>query len=633
MALSNEAVAARKGLCSRKKCIIAIEAVLVACFFTLGIDIDKNTYGFWVFESIGKNGILISSSVIIGIFWCLQKAEKLLCYKSRILETGLQVLLSVFFTVFSLLSKYFEYDTDYGMGILTDSLSSKLSVCLAFVGGMVFFMHVFRLIWSACGSIKENEYDGECWLSRFFGNHLFRNCVVLVFLAWLPFYIIRFPGCMTYDAINSMGMYLGEIERTAIHPLIWGTFIGKIAEIGLNIGIDWFTPFVICTLEHVVLILLIAYTVQTLKEFGASLRVLAITLFCYIIQPNMFMWASTVNNDILYAAAIQLFTVELLVLLYSREVFFKQKHHCILMVIAVLGTILRYNGLYTMLVVILGVALHEGYLVIKRQTKAYWSAIVLILMIVPLIMGQWIQNGINMFYGVRPTSRAKYAMVIQQSARCLALYGDEISKEDYEALHTVLTWTDEELNKSYNPLSFDGVKNAFKADATKEELVAFLKAWLNLLKEYPGTCFRATANVVYHLFSPFVQNVCYFVKPYDSAIYRATGFDVGTLFSIEPLYGERVRYDLHYIISTIFSQIPLIGLVVNQAMYNILLIGMCGCTLFKKDRRLLVLSLALLVTLGITTIGPTVHNHPRYTYPIVYSMPVLVAAFIYRKDE
>ena len=198
MALSNEAVAARKGLCSRKKCIIAIEAVLVACFFTLGIDIDKNTYGFWAFESIGKNEILISSSVIIGIFWCLQKAEKLVYNKSRIVETGLQILLSVFFTVFSLLSKYFEYDTDYGMGILTDSLSSKLSVCLAFVGGMLFFMHVFRLIWNACGSIKENEYDGECWLSRFFGNHLFRNCVVLVFLAWLPFYIIRFPGCMTY---------------------------------------------------------------------------------------------------------------------------------------------------------------------------------------------------------------------------------------------------------------------------------------------------------------------------------------------------------------------------------------------------------------------------------------------------
>ena len=612
--------------------LTAVAAVLIACFFTFGTHDDMYAYGFWVFERVSPDGFLVSTAMVVGIYYLLKKyAGTLLKDRTSPVQTAMQVLLSAFFTGFSLLSQYLEVNTSMGLGLMTERLSSKISILLGFMGGMIFFMLVFRLIWRMSGSASGLAETKNARLLSFFGKHAFRNCVLLLTIVWLPQYLIRFPGTMNYDSWRSIGIYFGDLERTTQHPLIWVTIIGKLTEIGMQIGINWLAPLVICAVQHVLLILLVAYTVSVLRSLGASVRVQAVTLLFYAILPPMFMYASTVYNDTLYSAAIQLVTVEMAVLLFDRKAFFTRWHHMALTALGVLSTILRYNGFYVMVIMIAFVAVSELVLLIRRHARPVQTVAALLLLIVPLMTGQRIQKGFNELYGVRDVSpRVKLALVIQQVGRCLAVYGDKIPKEDYDAIHAVMTWPDEEYAAKYNPRRYDDIKLSFRNDASKEEIAAFLKAWTHLVQRYPGTCFIATAHVTYFLFSPLVQNVRYYptLDAQTSAVQDELGYDASELFQYDNFKMREPQLDLFFCMKEIYSASPVLGLLVNQAVYTILLAGICVCTLFKRDRRAWVLAAAMLATLGATFIGPAVHGHPRYTYPIMFCMPVLLYAYM-----
>ena len=82
-----------------------------------------------------------------------------------------------------------------------------------------------------------------------------------------------------------------------------------------------------------------------------------------------------------------------------------------------------------------------------------------------------------------------------------------------------------------------------------------------------------------------------------------------------------------------FDNIPFLGLYVNQGVMTLLLLGICLYALFDKNPRLLLLALPLLLTLGVTFIGPAAYGHPRYLFPILYSMPLLFGIFLTGKGK
>jgi len=198
----------------------------------------------------------------------------------------------------------------------------------------------------------------------------------------------------------------------------------------------------------------------------------------------------------------------------------------------------------------------------------------------------------------------------------------------------VLTWTDEEYAENYNPRNFDDVKDSFKLDATKEELGDFVKAWLQLVVRYPGTCIMATANQTYYIFSLLAENVRYYEGHTKHGSVAAKDYGMNTSqYMLHNNLLETVAHLYWVLQDHILPGVPGLGLLVNQGAFTLLLVGICLSVLFRKDRRVLVLTVTLLVTAGITFIGPAVYKHPRYWFPIMYSMPMLVAAYLYRQPE
>lgn len=598
--------------------------------------VDKAPVFSTLFLGTYKN-IWLYTMAAFGVFFLLNKLENVFSQKLEVLKSVGILFLSAFFSLFSLLGKYFGSKTKVDFfQVLYDS-ESLLAFSIAFCGGIFFFSMLICTI----GYLGENYNILRChkesvFLTRFFGKHLFRNSVIAMAICWLPQYIIRFPGAVPYDVWQSIAMHLGYTEITTQHPLIWGAMVGELVELGEKIGVTWLAPLVICFVQHILSMLMVGYTVLTLKKFNFNTWVLGFVLIFFGVFPPIALYASTLYNDCFYCLSIMLLVTEMAYYLYVRREFFGKKHHLFLTVIAVLGSGFRYNGIYTVAALIAVIAVREAYMLLKRREKLLRTTVILLLCtIVPLFSVQCIQDSVNEAFEAKEIrSRAILAMPIQQSVRCLITHGDTMAQEDYEALHAVLTWSDKKYEKNYDPRNFDGVKESFKLDATKEEMAGFIKTWIKLVMKYPDTCFMATANQTYYLFSPFAINVRYYksISAHTSKALERYDFDA-TPYVYENENLDDLCQELWEFYSKVFPGIPFLGFIVNPAVYTILLIAVCLWLLFSKDKRALVLAVPLLVTLAITFLGPAVYRHPRYVYPIMYSMPIFLSAFVFQKKS
>ena len=606
----------------------------ILMFLSFKVSIVKSEPIFSVFI-LGEYKLdLLYTMAAFGVFFILNKIKDIFSVKLGFLKLVGTLFLSAFFSLFSLLSLYFN-KTDVSLIRILRNFESFLAFSVAFIGGIIFFSIIFLTIcYVGENYVVVKGIQKSSVLERFFGKHLFRNSMIAMAICWLPQYIIRFPGVVPYDVWQSIAMHLGYTEITTQHPLIWGVMVGELVELGAKIGIGWLAPLVICFVQHILSMLMVAYTVHTLKKFKFSTWVLGLVIVFFGVFPPIALYASTMYNDCFYSLSIMLLLTELAYYLYDRKEFFGKKHHIVLTIVAVLGTGYRYNGLYTVAALIAAIAIWELYLLIKHREKFMRTVIILVLCtIIPLFSVQLIQGSLNDRFDAREIrSRAMLAMPIQQSVRCLITHGDEIPQEDYDALHAVLTWSDEMYEKKYDPKNFDGVKESFKIEATGEEMSGFIKAWINLVLRYPYTCFMATADQTYYIFSPFVKNVRYYESNsahIDKALERYDFDATPYVFVDETL--ETLCSELRIFYANVFPGIPVFGLTVNSAVYTILLIGICFCLLFSKDKRALVLAVPLLITLAITFLGPAVYRHPRYVYPIMYSMPLFLSCFVMQK--
>lgn len=610
-------------------------AVAFLVFFSFKADKVNGVPSFAVMPiNYYNNSSVTHLLLLVGACWLLYKVKDIILAPLKPLKTVGIVLLSSVFSLFCLLGVYFDLRIKLSFTDLLSSAVSFLCFVLAFIGGTAFFAVVIRLLWHVGENFCSFRFNYNEFLSQFFGEYMWRNCIVTIAVCWLPQYIIRFPGVVPYDVWQSVAMHYGYAEMTTQHPLIWGAFIGYLTELGEKIGIGWLAPLVVCFIQHVLGILMVTYTVATLRRFRFNPWVLCGVLVFFIILPPMSLYASTLYNDFFYGLAIMLLVVELVYYLYSRSEFFTNRRHLILTAVAVFGTIYRYNGLYTMAAVIAVVGARELWFVLKGKASPMRSlTLVLLCMIIPLSCGQIVQKSLNASFDAKEIrSRAMLAMPIQQSVRCLIAHGDTMDKEIYDDLHAVLTWTDEQYAKKYNPRNFDGVKESFKIDASSEEMSGFIKAWLKLVIKYPFTCFMATANQNYYMFSTLATNQRYYesIEAHTDKAMERYFFDCSPYVLHNATLRTLCNKLLHFEYN-IFPGIPVLGLITSPAVYTLLLLGISLFFLFCKDRRALVIAVPMLVTLAITFLGPAFYNHPRYVYPIMYCMPVFLAIFVLPK--
>lgn len=134
--------------------------------------------------------------------------------------------------------------------------------------------------------------------------------------------------------------------------------------------------------------------------------------------------------------------------------------------------------------------------------------------------------------GVVPGSvREVLSVPFQQTARFMKLRSDEVSKEEFEIINQVLPAS--KLGRRYNPDNADYIKDKFKVESTKKDLIEYFKVWLAMGFRHPRIYIDATLANTYGYFYPFeVHNVLSSYPFYIKGAPLATGeFDFHYEFS------------------------------------------------------------------------------------------------------
>ena len=226
------------------------------------------------------------------------------------------------------------------------------------------------------------------------------------------------------------------------------------------------------------------------------------------------------------------------------------------------------------------------------------------------------------------------SLPVQQTARYLQLYQDELTPAERAGIEGM--WGDvAEMAASYDPKIADPVKALYVRDASGADVAAYLKVWAGCFFKHPGVYFDAFFVHVYGWFDPGVSNsIRYETEDLPIAqsglfhgasrllifIYRMLGrFTPLAIWENVGLY----TWGLLLLTYEMLRRRKTTGFQVESASpLDDASSGEAASSLNAAP-----VLWPLYVTLLICMASPVFFGHPRYAFPIMFTLPYLILWF------
>ena len=184
----------------------------------------------------------------------------------------------------------------------------------------------------------------------------------------------------------------------------------------------------------------------------------------------------------------------------------------------------------------------------------------------------------------------------------------------------------DQLADHYRPDLSDPVKAVYRKESTAAERIAYLKVWVGLALRHPACCLSAT----------LIQNALLFdVSSYNLAWFVGTGLseeeeaalDIHRSEGLEKLEAAEANLRTAALTLPFALQLNTLG------FYCAVLLGACAIARSRRARGMGMLLLPLTVTLFFLPFGPCIVNQDRYGFPIIYLMPLALAALAHALQQ
>ena len=474
----------------------------------------------------------------------------------------------------------------------------------------------------------EQETDirtGSGRLLGFYRRHSFL-CPLLILLCGciLPLALI-YPGGMNADSWCQAGMYFrvvrpdwGLYEFTSHHPPAHTVYFSSIIALGKKLGSADLGLFAVMLLQAGMHSAVFAYALHTMRQLGAPRYLRVLGLLAAMFSPFYVTAYPTVVKDNVYSWAILLFVIEVICMLHLGRDYWRSGRHMALLALGILGSMLmRNNGKYVIYPMVLLLLI----VFFVRYQKTGLLRRVALALLLPVLAANLIQSGLMRHYDIEKGSiREALSMPIQQTARYVLERGDEVTAEEKAAIAAVLDY--DNMARDYYPMESDPVKDAFNPSATAADVLNYLKTWLRMGLKHPMVYVKATVNQSYPLVYPFAE--CNRLANGTLSRYHLFAAETIGIHDVEVaprLNNIRNEFnaDLFYL--------PFTGLVCSIPVHVLVLMLLCCYALSRRRWCFLIPALPLLLSVGIILLAPGISGTPRYAYPIVYSLPVVMAYY------
>lgn len=573
----------------------------------------------WSFECLGMFG---ASNII----WLILLAAVSLLYRfSSGYTAGLRTkAASVMSLVFSVLYSF------YNLSSVTkqyDNLLFKAIVLfVVFTGLFILFRHSLRIVykWYLSGQARElfgaSDSGNTCNTSktkRIFSK-VFLVSFVLCLLFWIPGYLYEFPGIITPDSINQIEQVLGLVTLSNHHPLAHTFLIGiclrpVYAITGdINAAVGFYT-----FIQMVLMALIVAYSVNSLKLIGLKLRWVYLSLAFYVLIPFQWVYMVTVWKDVLFAGLIMLFTATFIrVLLLGFE---KIKiTDLILHFIACVGTALfRSNGLYAFLLMIPFLCIwgFRAFKYRKRMIYTWGLSLAVILIIRFPVMGS---IGV-----VQADFIESLSIPIQLFCRVL-VEDKDLGSQDTQMVDNIIDTT--YIHELYAPDFADNMKELFRAgdtDYLEQHIFEYALLWIRTGVKYPGLYIDEYKNMTYGYWYPDNPQGegAYIVADNDGVCNNALGIERKWLMGGAP---AKLWLKTREIGTKLGTMLPVYGVLFCMGAAFFIECIALGIIISRKHKgKILPLLLPFFAVCTVLIATPVAADF-RYTYFLTMLLPTII---------
>lgn len=582
-------------------------ALCVAFALTLDVNVRSgNNYHNW-FASVPDTPVITVLFVLMLIL--LRRARPLL----PTLGWGSKAL-GAFLGVWWMLASSVRITQDVKQPFLSSGQMLKALVIAA--GMAVLYDLLFRVLayglegrldWAAAGVRRLR-------LTQVYREHTLLFCAAALLLMWAGHLACMYPAATNSDTASQIRMVLGLTRFNENHPLLNTAYIGIFLWIGRLLG-NANAGLFLCVLSQACFAAaVIGYSQWLMRRLGAPRWLRAGALLVCGLMPVYVYNISVILKDIPYTYAALLLLCEVVRGMFLEEEGYAKSAGFALrwFLAAMLLLTMRNNGMG----ILAPVTLAWGIRAIRRRDGRLMLRLAALLLIPMLLV-----SGLKSVYRQGKDTRTvevdgALSLMLQQTGRFVREHGDEIPPEEREVLEAVFEY--DRISGWYDPIISDPMKLAFRNDAQPEEIRQYLRVWAGQFLRDPLCYVKAT----------FIQNALLFdPQTYNLAIFSSLGLPEDAMQALgieESAQQRRVQQQekyLHFMLMTLPLAAPLNAV----GFYSILLLGVWLIALRKGARGMLPVTLPALATMVMVVLGSTMVNQDRYGFPIVYTMPLVLA--------
>lgn len=514
----------------------------------------------------------------------------------------------------------FLFSCVFVVGYSYDQLDSPILITwnsillLASMVSILVYTLLAAAIVSALRSFFKRPIIQDQALPSKWAKHPFLFPMVILFIAWLPYAIVRYPAGMEFDAFYQIQQVLTGPLRTN-NPLLstlffgYGFVLGRTLFHSIHAGLFF---VVIC--QMILCAAADAYALLVMQKKNVSSRIQLGVLLVYALSPFVARYTTSIVKDALYSHAV-LFLVAALVDISDCDAAKNRKKLVLLTAAALSVCFLRNNGI---IVVGASAVVYFAVWIFRQRNKG--TFLVLCSVVLPLCVYMFFSNVIVPGLGIIKWRTSEILSVpFQQTARFVVSREDMVTEEEKEIIDAVLDY--EKIKAGYNPRLSDPVKSTYRGD--EEALQVYLKYWFGEFVEYPVEYLSATFNNCFGFFYPDAtedENArgIYVHSNWEPELLEINYNDVQQ-FVIRN-FGTVIRY-----LESLPIFYPLCNVAIHVWMFLWIFTSKSNDQ-SKCKRATMIPVLASVITLIFM---PTFSwNGFRYALPVVVSVPFLLGLFI-----
>lgn len=434
----------------------------------------------------------------------------------------------------------------------------------------------------------------------------------LLFLCWLPYFLVFYPALSSPDISHQMSMALGFVTFTAHHPPLHSAYLGLCMTLGKSLLGSYAAGVALATLlQMLALALLFALTLRRMVGLQISFSWRLAAFLLYALAPVFGWYAVTLWKDVWLGGFSLLFLLCVVEISRKRAAYFRSPSGLALFALASLGVLLsKNNGIYLLLLTMAGmIACYKGC---RRQLAAWAACCLLVLKLVegPVYSALNIQPG-----GV---GEALSVPMLQIGRAVMEDRGkDAIPEKDRAIINEILPF--DQLPELYNYIVSDSIKSTFNAAAFSKDPARYAALWLRLGLRYPSAYIRAFLEHGAGYFYPDSQTGVFSIDPY---------WGIDQITDEAPLTPTRAaRWVQNHI--GFERNIPGFSMLFSIGFVFWALLFACLYTLYKR-RWLLLVPMLFPFAVWLTSIASPVYGSFRYGFPAVTAAPFLLGYLLGR---